>query len=104
MRSRHFLICLILLVSTYFLLKMVTLPASELDDTSKVRFVALIFTNALLFVSVLALGNTSSSFKSVALVCAASGGVAVSLSVSEAIVRGIEAVPSYNYKKRDSSY
>ena len=65
MTPRQFFFTLILLASTYFLILLVTLPDSKLDDTSKIRFITLIFTNFLLLISIYSLEIIKTSFRRV---------------------------------------
>ena len=83
---------------------MVSLPETKLDDTSKVRFIALIGTNFVIIVWIFVQNSIKGLFNSIAVVCAASFIISMGISISEFIVRSIEIYPSYNYKKNDPSF
>ena len=104
MTPRQFFFTLILLASTYFLILLVTLPDSKLDDTSKIRFITLIFTNFLLLISIYSLEIIKTSFRRVLAVFLITLIITLGISISQTIVRSIEANPDYNFKKQDKNY
>jgi bacteriorhodopsin len=86
-------------------MRLTNLPSSELDSTSKLRFICLIGVHGILILTTLAVAFcVQGLYKHATLQCATCLAIVLAISYCESVVHKIENDPFYNYRKNDRSY
>ena len=90
---------LIILVSTFFLIKLLSIPDHELDLTSKIRFFCLLAVNFVASLSSIISIKLEGTYRCVLLIFMACFSCVVGMTCCEVAVRDVEGDSYYNYMK-----
>jgi hypothetical protein len=98
------LLLLLIGVSIFFLIHLVNLPPSQLDLTSKIRFLCFIGVHGVIFICTVVTANLDDLYHKVVVNFIACLTIVSGIATCECLIKHIETDPFYNYKKNDGPF